>query len=1621
MPENSATALPEIIPEVLARIEANETYHAQMFELLLHDEILHPFFSPSTPGYSFSTIYPTLRNKQVYSNEEIAHLLEYPELARNHADAHLFTDQPLEILDALDAEKSVRSIGFESFFFDRSHQIRHPDLFNEFCYVVGTIVNVGRSKPLPLSSLELIRLGCDCILSGSGIPLQPPEDRVVLYDENSHTFENSLNGFSIGNRRRLTEDNENVEDVKFVGFRTGSLHSLTDAKIPRGARNHPLVRPKVLFGSKDGEFLERIDPKVRQVTNLETFHPKSFTELVQWWTQNPSYFSFTTDRHRPSTYINMLDTRYVWKDINSVLPKDLDKKSAINTAVHIVDMFNTVLDGKPVETLVPRIVGDRGVLDAYRKLESYRIDIVRKAFSTVTGMDFRIVAEYLVDNLAGNPEELSAFIKDLGFYSDDEQALLSLQKDKMVETIKKKLEYLISEGEMFNEDRINRIDKYLTVDQKDGLKNLLFDRILKCTPELTQNDMDSLYLSLSKRSTLPPYLSLFVRDRTSKEYKFHFTVFKYLVENGKWPSFWDRSDASSKANVIELESTIESQLKSSSDHAYVIKTVDEIINYCQRHKDIKLFKDVLEDFDIFQNDILTLQNLEKLSNPNIQNIWKWLLYSHFLENCIKRFVEPYDDILLTQIAKEQWKELAATYGYKVFVPTYNYAFKDISAVGRYRAQVVFNEMFDNWVRNGLVSEKEYVEASPVATEVEASVKLSGNLKIDEVTSELLSLKEFLKGIIKDSGIFEEKSVDTILSEIASQILNGLLPYKRSDMIKSLKSINNYRDTAADPYGDANVVGEILLGKHPSIESSLDFLTDLLSSMERSVVKDLINSSGAWDVFFASSSGSLLSAAIANRNLYYDKVNTTAFTEILTRVVVLYSMKAWSDSAQSYARLNSNEIKWSRPKVQDKGSNLQVTNLAPFHIVERGRKEESHLESIGLSSILLQPGIPEIFIGGAGAGKTTLMRSLALQLYLASLGVPGYYEGLEGCKVGKVIVSLNSDQSNEMGSRFKNMVRRVSHIIDDVIEFKNTNPGEKVLICMDELFRGSDDVNAVALYAKIVENFYEDPDVFFITSTHYMLLKDACEKGFAPSVKFSSFDSVSHEITSDYRESDIKDVLIKMGFPNSFIDSFINILNGDMQIHEKSIAAEIKDLPQDTQSTLIGYLLDLGVIGLSQHHSPSKYYYKEGLHLNADPEIFYEWMNLEKCSDELYKKIIEYRLEAYSNLGKHDAYNFLNPLSEVLIKPTLREHERGFFAALQSLRVYFETAPKGPFTEFSSIFMKEYEKDKDVDEIYRQIVEGLLAFYSKHTESDGFFSRAIMLNRERYGFEVVNLQNVAKLFTHTITDLKILSQLSRYLNEEHDNLCFVDFSDSSPDLSFNECFYPGQGAVAYSRGMLNTENTVRNTLSINSKGTAFVGDNSSGKTVTAKMISYLTFVGYNLGIGYGKKITLPSKRHSVRSIFSVESSDFLSSSMDESKKILVILKEILSGSKDNYLVVFDELGATVSSKEGSVLAALVVYLLVKKGHKVLVTTHYHQLFHILNQLGLDIDSYGFVYNSNEKTHYKAQHGLKPGTSRGVERSIDFVNEMKSELKNPSAILKIFEAALDTRPNIAKLIN
>lgn len=131
----------------------------------------------------------------------------------------------------------------------------------------------------------------------------------------------------------------------------------------------------------------------------------------------------------------------------------------------------------------------------------------------------------------------------------------------------------------------------------------------------------------------------------------------------------------------------------------------------------------------------------------------------------------------------------------------------------------------------------------------------------------------------------------------------------------------------------------------------------------------------------------------------------------------------------------------------------------------------------------------LFLTGANmAGKSTLMKSIGINLYLAHMGFPVAAKMQEFSIREGLYSSINVADNISLG---------YSHFYAEVVRVKQaaeaTASGKQLLLMFDELFKGTNVKDAYDGTLAVTEAFAEYEDCLFIVSTHIIEVGEALKK------------------------------------------------------------------------------------------------------------------------------------------------------------------------------------------------------------------------------------------------------------------------------------------------------------------------------------------------------------------------------------------------------------------------------------------------------------------------------------------------------------------------------------------------
>ncbi len=142
-----------------------------------------------------------------------------------------------------------------------------------------------------------------------------------------------------------------------------------------------------------------------------------------------------------------------------------------------------------------------------------------------------------------------------------------------------------------------------------------------------------------------------------------------------------------------------------------------------------------------------------------------------------------------------------------------------------------------------------------------------------------------------------------------------------------------------------------------------------------------------------------------------------------------------------------------------------------------------------NNISLNKNSNVLFLTGANmAGKSTLMKSVGINLYLAHMGFPVAVTKMEFSVREGLYSSINVADNINLGySHFYAEVVRVKHAAEAAAS------GKKLLLMFDELFKGTNVKDAYDGTLAVTEAFAEYDECLFIVSTHIIEVGEALKK------------------------------------------------------------------------------------------------------------------------------------------------------------------------------------------------------------------------------------------------------------------------------------------------------------------------------------------------------------------------------------------------------------------------------------------------------------------------------------------------------------------------------------------------
>lgn len=193
----------------------------------------------------------------------------------------------------------------------------------------------------------------------------------------------------------------------------------------------------------------------------------------------------------------------------------------------------------------------------------------------------------------------------------------------------------------------------------------------------------------------------------------------------------------------------------------------------------------------------------------------------------------------------------------------------------------------------------------------------------------------------------------------------------------------------------------------------------------------------------------------------------------------------------------------------------------------------------------------VFLTGSNmAGKSSLLKSLGLTIYLAHLGFPVPAEAMTLSLFNGLVTTINlPDNINEGLSHYYTEVKRVKEVAEILLTNNN------IFVIFDELFRGTNVKDAHDGSALIISELSAIKSSVFIISTHIIELATALDK----------FSNISFHYLDTYFENQkpVFTYLLKEGISDETLGMYIVKNEGIVEILKLAALNSLKIIPTAT--------------------------------------------------------------------------------------------------------------------------------------------------------------------------------------------------------------------------------------------------------------------------------------------------------------------------------------------------------------------------------------------------------------------------------------------------------------------------
>ncbi len=219
----------------------------------------------------------------------------------------------------------------------------------------------------------------------------------------------------------------------------------------------------------------------------------------------------------------------------------------------------------------------------------------------------------------------------------------------------------------------------------------------------------------------------------------------------------------------------------------------------------------------------------------------------------------------------------------------------------------------------------------------------------------------------------------------------------------------------------------------------------------------------------------------------------------TKVFQWFEVVSFFDAYNTLGNFSFNHPEFTYPKLVGKGNVIKAEHLGHPMLDAKKRVD---------SNVTINNAQFFIVTGANMAGKSTFLRTIALHIVMANVGLPVCASSSEYCPIKLITSMRTSDSLTDDSSYFFSELTRLKYIVDAI-------EGQSYFIVLDEILKGTNSTDKAIGSRKFVEKLVASQATGII-ATHDLSLCDIEKELKAVSNYYFDAEIINDELYFDYK-------------------------------------------------------------------------------------------------------------------------------------------------------------------------------------------------------------------------------------------------------------------------------------------------------------------------------------------------------------------------------------------------------------------------------------------------------------------------------------------------------------------------